>query len=65
MMMPTISTSCWYRRGTANWLMISTNTNRLSMDRLYSVSQPATNWPANSPPAKIHMRPAKISASVT
>ena len=45
--------------------MISTNTNRLSIDRLYSVSQPAMNWPAYSPPAKYHMSPAKMSASVT
>ena len=48
MMMPTISTCCWYFRGTANWAMISTKTKRLSIDRLYSVSQPARNWPMAS-----------------
>ena len=42
-MMPTIRISCWYFRGTANLPMMIRNTNRLSIDRLYSVSQPATN----------------------
>ena len=45
--------------------MISTKTNRLSIDRLYSVSQPATNCPATSPPAYAQSTPAKISARVT
>ena len=39
--MPMSSTFCWYCRGTANRLMMITKTNRLSTDRLYSVSQPA------------------------
>ena len=48
MMMPTISTSCWYFRGTEKRAMMMMKTNRLSMLRLYSVTQPATNWPPNS-----------------
>ena len=35
------SAVCWYALGTANLLMISRNTNRLSTDSEYSVSQPA------------------------
>ena len=37
---PISSTFCWYCRGTANRPRMMTNTNRLSTDRLYSVSQP-------------------------
>ena len=40
-MMPTSSASCWYFRGTASRLMMMMKTNRLSTERLYSVSQPA------------------------
>ena len=50
MMMPTISTSCWYLRGTEKRAMMMMKTNRLSMLRLYSVTQPATNWPPYSGP---------------
>ena len=64
-MMPTIRISCWYFRGTENLAMMIRKTNRLSIDRLYSVSQPATNWPACSAPAKTSISPAKISASTT
>ncbi len=65
MMMPTMSTSCWYFLGTLNRLMMMTNTNRLSMLRLYSVSHPARNWPACSPPATNSMMTANTSASPT
>ena len=65
MMMPTISTSCWYFRGTENLAMITMNTNRLSMLRLYSVIHPATNWvPVSGPPTARRM-PAKTRASAT
>jgi hypothetical protein len=43
MMMPTISTSCWYFLGTANFPMIRMNTKRLSTLSEYSVSQPVRN----------------------
>ncbi len=66
MMMPTISTSCWYRRGTANWLMSRTKTKRLSTDRLYSVSHPATNSPiASWLPVTHSSTTANTSASET
>ena len=64
-MMPTIRISCWYFRGTENLAMMIRNTNRLSIDRLYSVSQPATNWPACSASPSSSMSPAKTSASTT
>ena len=38
---PINSTRDWYARGTANRLMISMKTKRLSTDRLFSTSQPA------------------------
>ena len=41
--MPIISAVCWYSRGTANFAMMMMKMNRLSMERLYSVSQPAKN----------------------
>ena len=40
-MMPTSSAVCCSCRGTAKRAMMMTKTNRLSIDRLYSVSQPA------------------------
>ncbi len=36
MMMPKVSTSCWYFSGTANVVMMITKTKRLSTDRLFS-----------------------------
>ena len=65
MMMPTISTSCWYFRGTAKRVMITMNTNRLSMLRLYSVIQPATNCVPCSAPAKANIRAPKTRARAT
>ena len=53
-MMPTMSTSCCIFFGTANRAMMMTNTKRLSIERLYSVSQPTRNCPANSAAEKKH-----------
>jgi hypothetical protein len=36
MMMPKVSTSCWYFSGTAKVVMMITKTKRLSTDRLFS-----------------------------
>ena len=41
--MPTSSASCWYFRGTLKLAMMMRKMNRLSTDRLYSVSHPAKN----------------------
>ncbi|MNJ05535.1 hypothetical protein D3C73_1669070 [compost metagenome] len=41
MIMPNISTSCWYFRGTEKRAMMMMKTNRLSTDNAYSVIQPA------------------------
>jgi len=41
--MPTSNACCWYRFGTLKPATISRKTNRLSTDRLYSVSHPAKN----------------------
>ena len=65
MMMPTISTSCWYLRGTEKRAMMMMKTKRLSMLRLYSVTQPATNWPPYSGPVNANMAPAKTRARAT
>ena len=40
-MIPTRRAVCWYCLGTPNFAMMMTKTNKLSIDRLYSVSQPA------------------------
>ncbi len=65
MMMPTISTSCWYFLGTENLAMMMTNTNRLSIESEYSVTHPAMNWSACSASPSSSMSSAKISASPT
>jgi hypothetical protein len=39
-MIPTSSASCWYLRGTRSAPIRMMNTNRLSIERLYSVSHP-------------------------
>jgi hypothetical protein len=41
--MPTSSASCWYLRGTLKLAMMMMKMNRLSIDKLYSVNQPAKN----------------------
>ncbi len=53
MMMPTMSTCCCSRRGTANWAMIRTKTNRLSMERLYSNAHPVMKSPRVLPTSDI------------
>ena len=60
--MPHSSTVCWYCLGTLNLLMMMMKMNRLSIDRLYSVSQPAKNSPANCPPETAQMPSPKITA---
>jgi hypothetical protein len=45
--------------------MMMMKTKRLSMLRLYSVTQPATNCPPYSGPANMNMAPAKTKASAT
>ena len=40
-MMPTSRASCWYFLGTLKLAMMIRKMNRLSIERLYSVSQPA------------------------
>ena len=60
---PMSSTFCCAARGTANLAMMITNTKRLSTDRLYSVSQPATNSPAYRPPATAHSSRPNAPAS--
>ena len=65
MMMPTIRTSCWYFRGTANRPMSRMNTKRLSTLSEYSVSQPATNSTAGSCPPTPQITPANTSARPT
>jgi hypothetical protein len=42
-MMPIIRANCWRCRGTFNAPMMMTKMKRLSIDKLYSVSQPAKN----------------------
>ena len=62
MMMPTMSTRCWCCRGTANFDMMMTKTNRLSMLSEYSVSHPAKNSPAGvTPPTPSTIRPNTIA----
>ena len=50
-MMPKVSTLCWCSCGTAKVVMMITNTNRLSTERLFSTMQPAKYWVPKSPPA--------------
>ena len=45
MTMPISSAVCWYCRGTASLPMMMMKMNRLSIDREYSVNQPAKNSP--------------------
>ena len=45
-MMPTSSANCCSFLGTFSLAMMMMKMNRLSIDRLYSVSQPAKNSPA-------------------
>lgn len=51
-MMPTNSANCCALRGTDSLVMMIRKMNRLSIDRLYSVSQPAKNSPEYAGPAQ-------------
>src|SRR5262252_8959449 len=62
---PSSRTRPWYRRATLELLISSTNTSRLSSDRLYSVSQPAKNWPAAAPlPARATSAPNATASAI-
>ena len=60
-----MSTSCCIFFGTENRAMMMTNTKRLSIERLYSVSHPTTNCPACSASPSSSISSAKTSASAT
>jgi hypothetical protein len=62
---PTLSTRSWSFGGTENRAISTMKTKRLSTLRLYSVSQPATNWPAYDGPNSTASRPPKPSATAT
>ena len=62
-MMPTMRANCCRCRGTFSVPMMMTKMNRLSMDKLYSVSQPAKNSPAYRGPEKAQTpRPNKTAS---
>src|SRR5215469_16337595 len=62
---PSSRTRPWYRRATPELLISRTNTSRLSSDRLYSVSQPAKNWPAAVPlPATATSAPNPTASAI-
>ena len=70
-MMPTSNANCCSFLGTISLPMMMMKMNRLSIDRLYSVSQPAKNSPAyrgpemhQIPRPKITARPTKIAMKV-
>src|SRR3954453_10198482 len=63
--MPTLRASCWYWRGTANLAMTMMNTNRLSIDNEYSVSQPAKNSVPYCRPENTHTPMPNTIASPT
>src|SRR5215469_10879861 len=60
---PSSSTRLWYRRATPELLISRMNTSRLSSDRLYSVSQPAKNWPAAAPLPTVAISAPNATAS--
>ncbi len=60
--MPMSSAVCWYCRGTASLLMMMMKMNRLSIDREYSVSQPAKNSPPYWAPYCHHTHSPKTTA---
>jgi hypothetical protein len=62
-MMPTNNASCWYFFGTLKLAMMIKKMNRLSMDRLYSVSQPAKNSTPNWLPCENQTQAPKATAS--
>ena len=62
-MMPTSSACCWYFFGTLKLAMMIRKMNRLSTDKLYSVSQPAKNSTPNWLPWKNHTHNPNATAS--
>src|SRR5215470_4362840 len=62
---PSISTRPWYWRATPELVISRRNTSRLSSDRLYSVSQPAKNWPAAAPLPATAISAPNATASAT
>src|SRR5215831_5147358 len=62
---PSSRTRPWYWRATPELLISRTNTRRLSSDRLYSVSQPAKNWPAATPLPAVAISAPNSTASAT
>ena len=65
MMMPTMSTSCWYLGGTLKAANTMMNTKTLSIDSEYSMSHPARNSPLACLLPKRKSTPAKIRARAT
>ena len=63
--MPSSRTWLRCRAGTADRPISSTNTNRLSSERLYSVSQPAKNCPEARDPATMASAPPNSAPSAT
>ena len=63
--MPTISANCCRCRGTFSLAMMMMKMNRLSTDRLYSVSHPAKNSPAYCGPEMPQTPKPKMIASST
>src|SRR5262252_2532628 len=62
---PSSRTRPWYWRATPELLISRMNTRRLSSDRLYSVSQPAKNWPAAAPLPATAISAPNATASAT
>ena len=64
-MMPTNRANCWSSRGTFSFAMMMTKMNRLSIERLYSVIQPAKNSPAYCGPESTQTPSPKRIARLT
>ncbi len=64
-MMPTSNACCWYFFGTLKLAMMMMKMNRLSIDRLYSVSQPAKNSNPNWRAWKFHTKMPNAMARPT
>ena len=61
--MPTVSTFCWCSSGTANVVMMTTKTKRLSTERLFSTVYPAKYSPPNPHPATVPSTTPKAIAT--
>ena len=64
-MMPTSSANCCSCRGTFSLVMMIRKMKRLSIERLYSVIQPAKNSPAYCGPAIAQTPKPKMTAKAT